>query len=349
MSLDTGGGTDVLPDWAADDGIEDQQQQQQQQQQQPKMSGASAAPPSSHIPAATSTVDTPGIDNVATSTTATTTSHPERKFDWHATIKRDGRLLLITAIIIIVMNIPYLKYVLYPLSLFATWVHELCHGIAAIFVGGRVQKLLLFPDTSGLAYTSLPAGDGRRAFVAQAGYTGTAVVGCLLLIFRRTKRGPRSGTMVLAVVMLLSCAIWIRNAFGFCMIALIGIALGLCAWKLPSARIRDVYTCVAVTTALNAITNVHDLFGANQMVNGQPSSTDAHTMADVAGGPFWFWAVLWLFVALIMAGVGLVFAVPGPDEAADFKCCGVCIDLGVFDVCNKRRRRTEDTTSSSVG
>ena len=331
MSLDTGnnGGGDVLPDWAADDGVEDQQQ--------PKASTTASA--STQGITTGTAIDTPGTENVSSAT-------QEKKYDWRAMIKRDGRLLIITAIIIVVMNIPYVKWLLYPFSLFSTWVHELCHGIAAIFVGGRVQKLLIFPDTSGLAYTSLPAGNGRRAFVAQAGYTGTAVIGCLLLIFRRTKRGPRSGTMTLAVVMLLSCAIWIRNAFGFIMIALIAIALGLCAWKLPSARIRDVYTCVAVTTTLNAITNVHDLFGANQMVNGEPSQTDAHTMSDVAGGPFWFWALFWLVIALVMAAVGLIIAVPGPDEPADFKCCGVCMDLGVFDVCNKRRRREGEDSSN---
>lgn len=290
-----------------------------------------------------STTSTTTIDARNPSTVTATTQ--EKKYDWRAMIKRDGRLLIITISIIVVMNIPYIKWLLYPFSIFSTWVHELCHGIAAIFVGGRVQKLLIFPDTSGLAYTAIPAGNGRRAFVASAGYQGTAVIGCLLLLFRRTKRGPRSGTMTLAVTMLLSTAIWIRNAFGFCMIALFGIVLAVCGWKLNSTWIRNVYTCVAVTTALNAITNVHDLFGSNQVVNGEPSSTDAQTMSETAGGPSWFWALLWLFIALLMAAVGLVFAVPGPDEAADFKCCGVCVDFGVFDVCNKRRRVGGSTTT----
>lgn len=284
-----------------------------------------------------------------TSTNITTTSpvavgnaQQHKRWSWKEMIKRDGRLLIITFAIIVLMNIPFIKYVLYPFSIFSTYVHEFCHGFSALLVGGRVQKLLIFPDTSGLAYTSLPPGNGRRAFVAASGYQGTAIVGCLLLIFRRTKRGPRTGTMTLAIVMLLSTAIWIRNVFGFIMIALLGIILVVCAWKLPSARIRDVYTCVAVTTTLNAITNVVDLFGSNQYVNGEPSQTDAHTVADTIGGPSWIWALLWLLFAVVMAGVGLVFAIPGPDESADFKCCGVCIDLGVFNICNKRRAGADD-------
>ena len=282
----------------------------------------------------------------ATASTNITTTGPvaaqHKRWSWKEMIKRDGRLLIITLAIIVLMNIPFIKYILYPFSIFSTYVHEFCHGFSALLVGGRVQKLLIFPDTSGLAYTSLPPGNGRRAFVAASGYQGTAIVGCLLLIFRRTKRGPRTGTMTLAVVMLLSTAIWIRNVFGFIMIALLGIVLAICAWKLPSARIRDVYTCVAVTTTLNAITNVVDLFGSNQYVNGEPSQTDAHTVADTIGGPSWIWALLWLLFSIVMAGVGLVFAIPGPDEPADLKCCGVCIDLGVFNICNKRRAGADD-------
>lgn len=272
-----------------------------------------------------------------------------KRWSWREMIKRDGRLLIITLGVIVLMNIPYIKYIFYPLDVFSTYVHEFCHGFSALLVGGRVEKILIFPDTSGLAYTALPPGNGRRAFVAASGYQGTAIVGCLLLIFRRTKRGPRSGTMTLAIVMLLTTAIWIRNVFGFIMIALLGITLAVCAWKLPSARIRDVYTCVAVTTTLNAITNVADLFGSAQYVNGEPSQTDAHTLSETIGGPSWIWALLWLLFAIVMAGVGLVFAIPGPDESADFKCCGVCIDLGVFDVCNKRRAEDDGGVVNAGG
>jgi len=292
----------------------------------------------------TACTSTSGIDGPVKNETvsgnshvASSEAHQHRRWSWGEMIKRDGRLIIVTLAIIVLMNIPFIKYVLYPFSIFSTYVHEFCHGFSALLVGGRVQKILIFPDTSGLAYTALPTGNGRRAFVAASGYQGTAIVGCLLLVFRRTKRGPRTGTMTLATVMLLSTAIWLRNVFGFIIIALLGGILAVCAWKLPSARIRDVYTCVAVTTTLNAITNVVDLFGSNQYVNGEPSQTDAHTVADTIGGPSWIWALLWLSFAIVMAGVGLVFAIPGPDEAADFKCCGVCIDLGAFNICNKRR------------
>ena len=246
--------------------------------------------------------------------------------------KRDGRLLLITLAILICMNVPYVKWALYPFTIFSTWIHELCHGTAAILAGGRISKLIIYPDASGLAYTSVPS--QRRGFVISAGYQGTAAVGCLLLLFRRTKRGPRAGTMTVAMTMILSCLLWIRNAFGFLIIFVMGTLLAGVAIKLPSAHMRNVYVGLAATCSLNAITGVRNLFGSDQTVNGEPSSTDAHSMADLKGGTSAAWAVLWLVLALVLTTLGILFAVPGPDEAADFQCCGVCLDLGMFRCCN---------------
>mmetsp|Transcript_6259 Transcript_6259/g.13560 ORF Transcript_6259/g.13560 Transcript_6259/m.13560 type:complete len:326 (-) Transcript_6259:121-1098(-) len=212
------------------------------------------------------------------------------------TFKRDGRLLLIAISILVVMNLPLVRWILYPFLIFSTWIHEMCHAIAGLMSGGSVQNLKIYPDGSGLAYVST----SNLAFVYSAGYQGTAVVGCLLLILRRTKSGPRSGTMALAVAIVLTCLIWVRSFFGFFFLFGLGIALGAAAWKLPSTHIRNLYIILAVTCTLNSITSIQVLFGENQVVNGQPSSTDAHMMAVIQGGNHAMWALLWLVFALFL-------------------------------------------------
>jgi len=188
--------------------------------------------------------------------------------------------------------------------------------MAAIIAGGGISKLEIFPDSSGLAYTYLPNSNGR-AFVASAGYQGTALVGFLLLIFRRTKRGPRSGTMIIACTMILSCILWVRNTFGLVFILSMGLVFAGLALMLPSTHIRNLYTILAVTCSLNAIASIHDLFGSNYTVNGQQTETDAHTMADIKGGSYLMWAGLWLSLACVLTMMGIVLAIPGPDEVAD--------------------------------
>ena len=73
--------------------------------------------------------------------------------------------------------------------------------------GGGIDKLLIYPDTSGLAWTYTDGSSGQRGFVASAGYTGTAVLGMVLLLFRRTHRGPTHGTIGIGIVVILSCAL----------------------------------------------------------------------------------------------------------------------------------------------
>jgi hypothetical protein len=261
---------------------------------------------------------------------------------WRSSFSRDGRTLLITLVIIVVMNIPYVKWALYPFTIFSTWIHELCHGLAAEMAKGNIIKLEIFPDTSGLCTFSLPNAN-RTAFVASAGYQGTAVIGMLLLMLRRTKRGPRAGTFAIALMMLISVCIWVRNVFGICFILGMGVLLALAAWKLPSFWIRNLYVVLGVTCTLNAITSIKALFGTNQEVNGNEVSTDAVAMADVKGGSHTMWALIWMFLALGLALLGFMFAIPGPDEVADFTICGMCQDMGCFYPCNAQGKRLFST------
>lgn len=281
------------------------------------------------------------------SNASATQQQQKKKWSFREMLTRDGRLVGITIVLIIIMNIPYVSWALYPFSIFSTWIHETCHGIAALMVGGQIQKLEIYPDTSGLAFTIIPS--SRRGFVATAGYQGTAVVGMLLLLFRRTKRGPRGGMAFLSFIMLLTVALWIRNIFGIVAMIVLSVSLGACAWKLPSTPKNYVYSCLAVMCTLNTITSVKGLFGSEQYVNGQPAgSTDAHAMAEAVGGTYWMWAIIWLLWALIMTVIGLLFAIPGPNEEALFGCCGACVERGCCNYLNKTDSQKQEANGPTI-
>jgi hypothetical protein len=295
-------------------------------------------------PLETSRSNEPTDDSPSSSPDSSATSKKEKK-TWgeylRETMRRDGRFVLITIAICIVMNVPYIRWALYPFTIFSTWIHEICHGIAAEMIGADIMKLQIFADGSGLAYIAYPADtQDRIGFVASAGYQGTAVIGCLLLLVRRTKRGPRTGCLAIALLMLVSVLLWIRNAFGLAFGIFMGSALVGVAVFLPSQHMRNVYVLLAVTCSLNAITSVHNLYGNSYMVNGEASSTDAHTMAGLKNGTTVFlWATIWLFLSIFLTIVGILFALPGADEVADFTICGICQDIGCFTPCNAPGRR----------
>ena len=59
-------------------------------------------------------------------------------------------LLLATALTFVLWFIPFADYLVYPIRLFVTFVHEGGHALAAILTGGSVQSLTVAPDSSGL-------------------------------------------------------------------------------------------------------------------------------------------------------------------------------------------------------
>mmetsp|Transcript_33892 Transcript_33892/g.59517 ORF Transcript_33892/g.59517 Transcript_33892/m.59517 type:complete len:314 (-) Transcript_33892:321-1262(-) len=226
-------------------------------------------------------------------------------------LKRDKPLLVAIAAMVLLMNFQKLGHILYPFQIFSTWIHELSHGTAAILVGGGIQKLLIYPDTSGLAWTYTDGSNWSRGVVASAGYTGTALLGMILLLFRRTHRGPTYGIIAIGIVILLSCIFYVRNAFALVMLPIMAIVFILCAWKLKAKYLAYLYSFLAATCSFNAVDNISELYGPVGYVNGQEASSDAHSVAEYWGGSYTTWATIWLVFALVCSAVGLLLAFDG--------------------------------------
>lgn len=224
-------------------------------------------------------------------------------------IDRERNLLIACTVLAVALNFTEGRYILYPFMIFSTWIHEMCHGIAAILTGGYISKVVVFADGSGLAYTATSS-DWERGFVASAGYPGTAVMGCLLLLFRRTTLGPTIGTIGIGVFMILTCILWVRGTFGVVVLLLEGIALVILGWKLPATLLDHLYNFLAATCCMNSVESIHDLFAVGSYTVGGEvvESSDAHTVADKWGMDYRFWAFLWLGMSFVSALVGIVFA-----------------------------------------
>lgn len=229
-------------------------------------------------------------------------------------LRAEGRLLLALILLVVLSNVPYGNYVLYPFALFGTWVHESCHALAALAMGGRVDHIEIFPDTSGLAWTATSSRPAR-AFVSSAGYVGTAIGGACLLLFRRRELAGRIGLATLGALMLLSVLFWVRNGFGLLAVSGIGAALLMAGIRLPTSAAGALYTLLAAATSLNAITSVQGLFGTVQLINGEPAgSTDARSVGELLLIPWWAWASGWFVLALACTAIGLRWALPETEQ-----------------------------------
>lgn len=247
-------------------------------------------------------------------------SKPGKMARFRNICQRDQNLLLCLVVLIVLENVPYGNYVLYPFTFFSTWVHEMGHGLAAIVVGGRIDTLYIYEDGSGLAYTTIPNADGvyyplKRAFVSSGGFSFTAIVGGIMLLFRWTKLGPKIGLISIGSLMLLSCALWVRNTFAIIMLITMGVSLIVLALVMKVGKgLGTVYAFLAGACCLNAVVAVHRLFESDEIsVNGSDRDSDAETVSSYIGMPYQFWAATWFLQSLAMFGLGLLY----PFEPAE--------------------------------
>lgn len=131
-----------------------------------------------------------------------------------------------------------------------------------------------------------------------------------MLIFRRTNLGPTIGLIFLGAAMLLSVALYVRNAWGMWFLSAEGAFLLLFAWKMPAQFIDNLYNFLAATCCLNAVENIKDLFADYYQVNGEEvQSTDAHAVADGWGGDYRAWATFWLWLSFTLTVLGIFLSI----------------------------------------
>lgn len=241
-------------------------------------------------------------------------------------------LLVATVITIALWFIPYADYLVYPIRLFVTFVHEGGHVLAGLLTGGSVQSLTVSMDGSGEVY-SAPSGLFSALLTSSAGYLGSTAFGVLLLV---TIRRAFSARIVLAVcaafvglmtlVFGLLAPVW--NIFSanvtvgsvtFTVVAGAILTAGLLAIaKYASARVAQfTLSFLAIQCILNALSDLKTVFFASTPF-ANPMHTDAVNMANATGIPALAWVLIWIGISVLMISVGLrVYAVSQKSKQQD--------------------------------
>jgi hypothetical protein len=234
-------------------------------------------------------------------------------------------LLVATVITIALWFIPFAEYLVYPVRLFATFIHESSHALIAFLTGGAVQSLTIASDGSGVVY-SAPSGFFGAILTSSAGYLGTTAFGVLLLYLIRRSVSPNkilmaSGAFIGLITVFFGLLMPLFNIFSlqvgissliftiFCGVLLTAglFALGKYA-SLRTANFAVAF--LAVQCLLNALVDLKIVFFINAPLIGSDLQNDATNMANATGLPGFVWVVIWIGISLLMISVGLrVYAV----------------------------------------
>ena len=213
---------------------------------------------------------------------------------------------------------PSLNYLVYPLQLFATFIHEGSHVLATVLTGNTVQSLTVSPDTSGVVW-SQSSGWFSQLLISSAGYLGTTAFGTMLLVWMRYNFSSRNALYfasgfvgVMTVVFGLLMPIWnvfsLQITFGSIIFTVLSGAI-LSAGLFAIARYADAkwlnfsLAFLAVQCLLNALFSLVDLFIISTTTSDARS--DALNMANATGIPSIVWVLIWMVISILMISIGL--------------------------------------------
>jgi hypothetical protein len=211
---------------------------------------------------------------------------------------------------LLLWNLPFGGFLLYPFKLLATWMHELSHGIVMLLSGAGFDRMEVYRDGSGLAFARYGVGPFATAAIAAAGYMGTPVWGVAILLASRSVRAARIALAALGVLLLATAGLFVENQFGqTAMLATGGVMIAFAAT--PARLVFFVAQLVGAQACINAVLDIRVLFRPSLVVDGAVvRASDAHamarnTLATDDTWAVWLWAGVWLAWSLALFFVAL--------------------------------------------
>ena len=214
-------------------------------------------------------------------------------------------LILSTLAVLMIWQVPYGRQLLYPLTLLATYAHEMGHGITALLTGSDFDHLVLHADGSGMAMWRGNPGRLATALIAAGGLVGPTFAGIGLLLVSRKPRYARTVLASMAAFIVLTVVLWSRNVFGVVFLLAVAATLFIAARTLPQAAASFLLHFIAATLCLSWFNHLGYLFSAQAVVNGVAMPSDSSVIAQALWLPYWFWGGLLALFSLAVAAWGI--------------------------------------------
>ena len=240
--------------------------------------------------------------------------------DRQASVRLDGQLLVALAASAICGVLFWRSWPLYPFKLLVVLMHESGHAFATLLVGGAVEVIKISPNEGGVTWSRYAPTLFNQVLISSAGYVGSTVSGCALLIVASRAKEGRLPLYALAAWTGLVALLWVRDLFT--VLFTLGCTLALVAagrFGAPLLR-RGLLAFLASFSLLYALFDIMDdllhLTGSGQ--------SDADALARATFVPAIVWGLAWGALSLVLVAVALRVAVvrtaasalPGRGESA---------------------------------
>jgi hypothetical protein len=200
-------------------------------------------------------------------------------------VTRRTRFILLVVCALLLSAFPIIHY---PFGWFETFFHELSHGLVALISGGKLHRIELNFDGSGLCTTA----GGAELLILFAGYAGSAIWGSLvyLSVSKNKAYHAKAISVFLSALILLVAILWARDLITFVILGVIG-SLFVFAYRYGSGQTTQlIIEFLAIYIVLDAIRSpLHLLDGR--------SIGDGSELAQITRIPEIFWVAIWFLLA----------------------------------------------------
>jgi len=207
--------------------------------------------------------------------------------------------LIFAAVIFLVLNhIPFGRTLQWPFVIITTFIHEMGHGLTAIFTGGSLVQIEVYQNASGLARIQT-IGGWRQAAIAAGGLLAPSIAGGVFIISGKSQKASSRVFLAFGVFIFVCCILWVRSVFGLLILlptALLFLLLskkGNTAWQHFLIQFMGVHMLVDTFTR-----TLRYLFSTTATVAGQDRHSDTATIAQHLIGGHLLWACIIALLAI---------------------------------------------------
>ncbi|RCX21453.1 peptidase M50B-like protein [Fontibacillus phaseoli] len=177
-----------------------------------------------------------------------------------------------------------------------TMIHELGHAVVTLLVSGRVLRIELNPDHSGVTY-SLLISDWSQIVVSLAGYI-TASLFAIAMFYGYYRQKQGIGLIIISVLALATIVFFVRSGYGLWWL-IIFIAVNM-AFYFIGGWIRNFYYLLLAFLCLE-----ESLMGPVTLLlrslTAPAQAGDAANLANLTMVPALVWSLLFLGISLLCA------------------------------------------------
>jgi hypothetical protein len=191
--------------------------------------------------------------------------------------------------LLLAVGLRQIPFIAIPFNWLESYFHEVSHGIAALFSGGKIVSIQLFTNGAGLCTTR----GGSAFLVSFFGYAGAVLWGSIIYLSARYhQRLAQLFTIVIVILLSATLLLWARDFLTFFICAVL-IALFLLSLKAKNTKqIQWALQLTGMTVLLNS------LHSPLYLLDGRAVG-DGATLAQLTMIPEVIWVFIWSIMGVI--------------------------------------------------